>query len=343
MNAAKIALTALACTSAASALQLPPSMPSTNGMSRRSAVSSLVTSSTAALASGAASPLLVPPFIANADDVATQATSVMLNSKNKKTFPLASFGLQIYDDDTAYRLTLTALEVGYRNFFASVLAGNQKGFAKAIKASGIPRDELYICGTVLSNRANGEQAAYQKSKQGCLENMAAMAAGNIDKLDMIMLDYPGPNEESIRGQWRAFEEMLSKDKTVDDLAVSNFSPSQLDAILANPDAIKPTVNQLPFSLTYHPEGILEYNAKRNILVQSWSPLSRVLPRYGKTLESIGKKYGKSSAQVGLRWIVQNGASFTTQSKSKNHFQEDLDVFDFVLTDDEMTQLTKLAA
>lgn len=200
-----------------------------------------------------------------------------------------------------------------------------------------------ISGTVLSNRVNGGQAAYQKTKQGCLENMSAMAVGNIDKLDMIMLDYPGPSDESIRGQWQAFEEMHSQDKTVDDLAVSNFSPNQLDAILANKDATKPTVNQLPFSVAYHPQGILDYNSKRDILVQSWSPLSRVLPRYGDVLSEIGKNYGKSAAQVGLRWIVQNGAAFSTQSKSKSHFEEDLNVFDFSLSDGEMAKITQLAA
>lgn len=130
--------------------------------------------------------------------------------------------------------------------------------------------------------------------------MDAMAAGNIEKLDMIMLDYPGPNDESIRGQWRAFEEMKSSDSTVDDLAVSNFSPKQLDAILTHTGATKPTVNQLPFSVAYHPENILEYNSKRDVFVQSWSPLSKVLRRYGPQLEAIGRKYGKSAAQVGLR-------------------------------------------
>jgi 2,5-diketo-D-gluconate reductase A len=201
----------------------------------------------------------------------------------------------------------------------------------------------FYSGTVLSNRVDKETAAYRKTKQGCLENMEAMAFGNIDKLDMIMLDYPGPNDESIRGQWRAFEEMKSNDLTVDDLAVSNFSPTQLDAILAVPGATKPTVNQLPFSVAYHPQNILEYNTKRDIFVQSWSPLSKVLRRYGPQLESIGKGYGKSPAQVGLRFIVQSGAGFCTQSSSKEHFVEDLNVFDFKLTDGEMTQLYQLAA
>lgn len=98
--------------------------------------------------------------------------------------------------------------------------------------------------------------------------MSAMAAGNIDKLDMIMLDYPGPNDESIRGQWQAFEEMAYMEKTVNDLAVSNFNPAQLDAILVNPRATKPTVNQL--LLAKNPQSILEYNAKRNII--SWFKL-----------------------------------------------------------------------
>jgi len=104
-------------------------------ISRRSAVQNLITS-----ANGVATSSLIPS-ITNAVDSVSEVT---LNSNNKKAFPLASFGLQVYNDETAYKLTLTALECGYRNFFASVLAGNQKGFAKAVKDSNIPRKDLYI-------------------------------------------------------------------------------------------------------------------------------------------------------------------------------------------------------
>ena len=101
-------------------LLLLPAIATSLHLSRRSAVSLLVTAPPAAVFAS------VTADAAKADLVG----QVQLNSKNKKTFPLASFGLQIYDDDTAFRLTLMALEVGYRNFFASVLAGNQKGFAR---------------------------------------------------------------------------------------------------------------------------------------------------------------------------------------------------------------------
>ena len=92
---------------------------------------------------------------------------------------------------------MSLLKAGYRNFFASVLAGNQRGFAKAIQESGIPRDELYICGSVLSNRAGSYEAAYAATKRGCAQNLGAFAAGQIGYLDQIMLDYPGPNDDAV--------------------------------------------------------------------------------------------------------------------------------------------------
>uniref|UniRef100_A0A7S2H0M0 NADP-dependent oxidoreductase domain-containing protein n=1 Tax=Haptolina brevifila TaxID=156173 RepID=A0A7S2H0M0_9EUKA len=141
-------------------------------------------------------------------------------------FPLASFGLQIYDDAMAEKLTLQAIDAGFRNFFASVLARNQVGFARAVERSGVPREQLYICGSVVSNRAVDEQTAYEFTKLGLQENLQAFAAGGITTLDMIMLDYPGPDEACIRGQWRAFEEFKAAGKARC-LAVSNFSPQQV--------------------------------------------------------------------------------------------------------------------
>ena len=258
---------------------------------------------------------------------------------NGLVFPRASFGLQIYDDQKAYELTLVALEAGFRNFFASVLAGNQRGFARAVKDSSIPRDQLFICGSVVSNNAFGFDKAFSATRRGCKQNMGAFSAGNIDYLDMIMLDYPGPDAESIRGQWAAVEEMRQQ-KLTKSLAVSNFSPAQLDCLLSDAELAKPTVNQLRYSVAVHPPGMVEANNNRGVLVQSWSPLSS-LSRPTKALcADIGKGYGKSGAQVALRWIVQNKASFRTQSKNPAHFKEDLEVFDFELTDAEMAQLSR---
>lgn len=260
---------------------------------------------------------------------------------NGAAFPLASFGLQVYDDETARQLTLVALEVGYRNFFASVLARNQRGFAKAVRESDVPRSDIYICGSVLSNSARGYDAAFALSERGCKDNMNAMKAGSIEKLDMIMLDYPGPDAASIRGQWAALEQMKNQG-LVDDLAVSNFTPAQLDVILEM-GGTAPVVNQLPFSLANQLPGFIDANRERGILVQSWSPLSRLSRSDIALCREIGEAHGnKSPYQVALRFIVQSGASFSTQTRSRTHFQEDLDVFDWSLTDDEMARLRKRA-
>ena len=263
-------------------------------------------------------------------------------------FPLVSFGLQIYDDETAYKLTLLALEVGYRNFFASVLARNQRGFARAVRDSHIPREELFICGSVVSNRANGFNDARQATTKGWQENMNAFSAGNINYLDQIMLDYPGPDSASIRGQWRAFEEMKTQ-KLTKTLAVSNFSPAQLDCIVKDPDATtKPAVNQLPYSVAYHPGTSVDENRKRGVLVQAWAPLGgslggRFNPKIKATCAEIGSKYNKSGYQVALRWIIQTGAAVCTQTKKNEHFIEDLNIFDFELSTEDMATLSALAA
>lgn len=119
----------------------------------------------AALATSVGISTSLPPTVALAAAAGnvpyTAQPGVKLNTG--QMFPSASFGLQVYDDDTAYRLTRLALEVGYRNFFASVLARNQKGFARAVKDSGVPRSDLFICGSVLSNRVQGYDAAFKLS------------------------------------------------------------------------------------------------------------------------------------------------------------------------------------
>lgn len=129
----------------------------------------------------------LPAFAAAAGKTLPFAAQPGFKLNTGVNFPSASFGLQVYDDDTAYKLTRVALDVGYRNFFASVLARNQKGFAKAIKDSGVPREDLFICGSVLSNRVQGYDAAFKLSKRGCEENMQAFSVGGIDYVDVRRL------------------------------------------------------------------------------------------------------------------------------------------------------------
>ena len=164
---------------------------------------------------------------------------------------------------------------------------------------------------------------------------------------MIMLDYPGATDACIRGQWRAFEEMKAAG-LVRSLAVSNFTPQQLDVVCAA-GRTRPVVNQLPLCVGYHDPGILAANARRGVHVQAWSPLgngrltrfARDAPAAKERCAAIGARYGKSAYQVALRWLTQYGASFTVEAKSAAHFREDLELFDFELSPAEMAALEEL--
>ena len=135
------------------------------------------------------------------------------------------------------------------------------------------------------------------------------------------------------------------------LAVSNFSPAQLDVVLAAAKAgagaaARPTVNQLRLAPGEYGRAqttrLLAENAKRGVLVQAWSPLRKALSGGARdACEAIGRKYGKSAAQVGLRFIADSGAAFTTQTKTKAHFAEDIDIFDFSLTPEEVATLARI--
>ena len=178
--------------------------------------------------------------------------------------------------------------------------------------------------------------------------MDAFAVGGIGQLDMIMLDYPGLSDELIRAQWRAFEEMHAAGLTRT-LAVSNFSPKQLDVICSKADGPKPVVNQLPLCVGYLDAGIIAANRRRGVHVQAWSPLGNgKLTRFSRdsaaTKEKcaeIGARYGKSAYQVALRWLTQTGASFTVEARSAAHFREDISIFDFELAEEELAELARL--
>jgi diketogulonate reductase-like aldo/keto reductase len=118
---------------------------------------------------------------------------------NGMQFASASFGLQVYDDDTAKQYTLLAIQAGFRNFFSSVLAGNQNGFGQAVAASPVPRSQLFICGSV--NTGSGACSGFDDCKTqtagGCQQNLADIG---VDQLDMIMLDYPASDCASIQVQ-----------------------------------------------------------------------------------------------------------------------------------------------
>lgn len=259
------------------------------------------------------------------------------------TFPAATFGVQIYDDETARALTRLALEAGFRSFFASIESGNQRGFAAAIRESGIARSELFVAGSVLSDAARDEREAFALTASGCAENARNMEDG-VGPLDMLLLEYPGRTPAAVRGQWRAMEAAKAAGLTRA-VGVSNFALRDLDTILADArTTTRPAVNQVCYSLAFgfpYPELRSEHAARR-VPLQAWSPLGGPAGLIdADTLElcaQIGRRRRASAQQVALRWVSQRGVGFAVHSRSPRHLRDDLASLAFDLAPSELEAL-----
>ena len=257
------------------------------------------------------------------------------------SLPLPIFGLQIYDDNTAEICTMRALECGFRAFFTSPEAGNQRGFARAISRSGVARGDIFIAGSVLSDDANGYREALKETSRACDESLEALASGGVDSLDMLLLERPAGTCAAIRGQW---QEMMKRrgSGVCRSLGVCNFDLADLDCLAGA--AYMPQVNQIPYSLALRMphRQILRGHRERRIALMTWGPLggpSALIPRSMlDQCAAIGKQYDKTAYQVALRWIVQQGVAFTVHSRVPEHLRSDLAIFDFALTNDEMASL-----
>jgi len=263
--------------------------------------------------------------------------SVQLN--NGIEMPVIAFAAETWDSKTCENATGLALQAGFRFIWSSALVGNacQMAQQSAMAKSGIPRSELFVAGTVADPTCKGATACYEQTSRGAEAQFALLQE---DVLDMLMLDYPAKaNCDSIRGQWRAFEELYAA-KRVRSIAVSNFSPDQLLCILQDRRSTVPVANQMPYSVGHGQDPVVADAGKYGVVVQAYSPLGGAFGPLARDplCSSIGKHHGKSSAQVALRWILQHNVTIATQSTKLEHLQSDLALFDFQLSHEEMHQL-----
>jgi len=259
-------------------------------------------------------------------------TFVQLN--NGVEMPVMSFAAQVWSPSVCKSATQDALTAGFRFIWSSALIGStcQQAQGEAIATSDFDRSDLFISGTVNTGSCSAMDTCYQQTLQGGEDQFAVLG---LEKLDMLMLDYPAQSCDGIAGQWKAFEELYSAGR-VRSIAVSNFNSDQLGCLGA--DATVPVVNQLHFSVGQGRDSMVEDNAKLGIVVQSYSPLDSGRLVHDEDCTIIGSSHGKSAVQVAFRWILQQHATIATQSTSLQHLQDDLDIFDFELSDDEMQQL-----
>ena len=254
---------------------------------------------------------------------------VMLNNGIK--MPIAGFGVfQIPDLEECERAVLDALEVGYRLIDTAQAYGNEEAVGRAIQKTFVPREELFITTKVwISN------AGYEKAKGSIEESLKKM---QLDYLDLVLIHQPVGD---YYGTYRAMEELYKEGK-IKAIGVSNFYPDRLvDICLFN--EVIPAVNQVEVNVFHQQKEAEKVMTKYQVQMQAWAPFAE-----GRNdmfnqplLKEIGNRYNKTVAQVILRWLIQRGIVVLAKSTRKSRMEENINIFDFELSEQEMQIIAKL--
>lgn len=222
-----------------------------------------------------------------------------------------------------------AIRNGYRSIDTAALYQNEEGVGQAIKASGISREELFIT-TKVWNSDQGYDSTLKAFD-------ASMSKLGLDYLDLYLIHWPvkGKYKET----WKALEQ-LHKDGRVRSIGVSNFQIHHLEDLLANAE-VRPVVNQVELHPLLSQVELREYCKSQGIQIEAWSPLAQGKLLDNEVLKAIGAKYGKSTAQVIIRWDLQHGIVTIPKSSNPERIVENANVFDFELTAEEMKQIDGL--
>ncbi len=260
----------------------------------------------------------------------TTVPDISLN--NGVAIPQLGLGTARLPDEETRRIVREALEVGYRFVDTAASYENERGVGQGIADSGLPREEVFV-----STKLRGRDQGYDSAKRALRASLDRLG---LDSVDLYLIHWPLPRLDRYAESWRAMEELLAEGLTRA-IGVSNFLPEHLDRLAAESSTV-PAVNQIEC----HPrDPQLEQradDARRGIVTESWSPLANGELLAQPVLAEIGARHGRTPAQVVLRWHVQQGLVTFPKASSRGRLVENLDVYGFELTDEDMAGIATLA-
>jgi diketogulonate reductase-like aldo/keto reductase len=255
--------------------------------------------------------------------------TVTLN--NGVEIPQLGFGVfQVPDAETTAAVS-AALEAGYRSIDTAAIYGNEAGVGAALASSGIAREDLFVT-TKLWNADQGYDATLRAFD-------ASLAKLGLDHVDLYLIHWPTPARDLYRETWQAIEK-LAADGRIRAAGVSNFQPAHLRRLLEG-SALVPAVNQIELHPGLQQRELRALHSELGIATEAWSPLAQGAVLGEPALTKIAERYGKSPAQVVLRWHLQLGNVVIPKSVTPARIRENIDVFDFALDDEEMSQIAAL--
>jgi 2,5-diketo-D-gluconate reductase A len=246
-----------------------------------------------------------------------------------KEIPQLGFGTwQVPDEPT---VMIEALRSGYRLVDTAPAYGNEASVGEAVRSSRIPREALFVT-TKLNNPDHGYDNTLRAFD-------ASLARLGLDYLDLYLIHWPKPALDLYAESWRAFVR-LREEGRVKSIGVSNFNVEHLQRII-DETGVVPVVNQVELHPRFQQNGIRDFAKKHGIVVQSWSPLGRGHLTDNSIIAGLAEQYGKSWAQIIIRWHLQSGLALIPRSTSSTNLRSNLNVFDFALSDEDMAQMTEL--
>ena len=264
----------------------------------------------------------------------TQPITPNITLNNATSIPQLGLGVwQAQDGIEVETAVLAALDAGYRLIDTAAVYANETGVGNAIRSSNVPRQELFVT-TKLWNADQG----YDSTLKAFDKSLKKLG---LEYIDLYLIHWPVPARGLFIETWRAFEELYRSGR-VKAIGVSNFQPHHLDELLAVA-TIKPVVNQIELHPYFPQTELRDYGEQHDIAIESWSPIGG---RGGALLKEtilheIGQKYGKSPAQVVIRWHIQNGLVVIPKSVHKQRIEENIMVFDFELDQTDMAAINSL--
>ncbi|MFB7671275.1 aldo/keto reductase [Kitasatospora purpeofusca] len=249
--------------------------------------------------------------------------TVTLN--NGVEIPQLGFGVfQVPDEETTAAVS-TALEAGYRSIDTAAIYGNEAGVGRALAASGLPREELFVT-TKLWNADQGYDATLRAFD-------ASLDRLGLEQLDLYLIHWPAPAQDLYPDSWRAVERLAAEGR-IRAAGVSNFQPAHLRRLLDR-GGLVPAVNQVELHPGLQQAELRAFHAEHGIVTEAWSPLAQGAVLDDPAVTAIAARTGRAPAQVVLRWHLQLGNIVIPKSVTPDRIRQNLDVFDFELTDEDM--------
>ena len=249
---------------------------------------------------------------------------------NGLLMPMVGLGVYNISEKETQRVVEDAISIGYRSIDTAAMYYNEKGVGDAVRTCDIPREELFITTKICDSCYSREETLRSVSH--------SMKQLGLDYVDLMLIHWPVGNPIVM---WHTLEELYEQGM-FKAIGVSNFYPNIFPQIVNNAK-VMPVVNQCETHVLYQQRKMLEYLKPYDVALEAWSPLAegRSSIFKNKALVGIGERYGKTAAQVALKFLIQNGIIIIPKTTHKERMIENINLFDFTLTDDDLQEIRLL--